>query len=194
MGKPRIEEIKIIHSPDCDTDLSFIGEYTDDMEPGIIVRQYGEFYEKLPAEMERDTDGKFYRKGAPDVPPTGREYRGFRPYAGGEKPGSADYYKYGYQDFKHMEQIERGNLQFIGIYATAKISYSIEQGSRRIETFRSGGLWGIEEGYKGSDKYIREEEKNQLDELREHLEQFNIDLSTFDELAAEALDAEPVYK
>jgi hypothetical protein len=193
MERPKIDSIKIIHAVDEYPDLSYIGKYTDDMEPGVIVREYGEFYEKLPAEMERDTDGRFYRKGSPEVPARGREYRGFRPYAGGEKPGTKDYYKYGMQDFKQMEDINNGYIQIIGIYAKATVSYEVAAGGRRIDTLESSGLWGIEEGPKGSKAYIKEIEQQQLDDLKEHLEHYQVDMSNFKELAEEAID-EPVYK
>ena len=179
MEKAKIDSITVKAIQDESPDTSFIGEYTDDLRPGVIVRDYEEFYEKLPAEMERDYDGRFLSKGAPTVPAKGREYRGFIPYAGGEKPGTKDFYKYGMEDFKRMEGLERGDWSFIGIRAEAQVSYGQNGNSRRLEWFTSGGLWGIESD---SGEYLKEVAKDELADLRAHLEQFNVDTSNFDEL------------
>jgi hypothetical protein len=171
--KVTIDKVSIKHIVDKYPDISWIGEYTDDIDKGIIVRDLGQFYEKLPAEMERDVDGRFYKKGEPELPSRGREYRGFKPYAGGEKIGTKNYYKYGMQDWKRMEALERGNFCFIGIMAEAEVSYPIDgTNSRRIEYFTSGGLWGIESD--SDAKYIEEIEQEQIDELKTHLKQFGI--------------------
>jgi len=178
LAKVKIESITVKALYDDTPDTSFLGEYTDDMEPGVIVRQDGEFYEKLPAKMERDIDGTFLCKGEPEVPPRGREYRGFRPYAGGEKVGTKDYYKYGMQDYKRMEGLERGDWSFIGIMAKAVVSYRLN-GYCRLETFTSGGLWGIETD---AGEYLDEVKTEELDGLKNHLEAFGVDLSNWDKL------------
>jgi len=183
--KTTIETIRIKHMIDPDPDLSFLGEYTDDLQPGVIVRDLGEFYEKLPAVMERDTDGRFMGKGAPEVPSKGREYRGFIPYAGGEKPGTRAFYRYGMKDFERIQQLEREYFSFIGIRAEAVVQYPIagNPGSFRLETLTSGGLWGIESD---SGDYLKEVAKEQLEDLKQHLEQFGVDTSDFDEKAENA--------
>jgi hypothetical protein len=61
-----------------------------------------------------------------------------------------------------------------GCHAVAIVSRPIGQGSRRLQTFQSSGLWGIESDL--SDDYRREVESEQLDDLREHLAAFGIDL------------------
>ncbi len=184
MGKLKIESIAIRHTIDDNPDTSWLGEFTDDLEPGVIVRDYGEFYEKLPAEMERDFDGKFVGKGEPEVPPRGREYRGFRPYASGEKVGTKAYYKYGMHDHKRMEGLNNGDWSFIGIIAEAIISYPCIHGfdSSRLETLTSGGLCGIESD---SGIYLEEIEQEQLMDLKEHLKQFNVDISNFNDIEIE---------
>lgn len=96
----------------------------------------------------------------------GREYRGFRPYAGGEKPGTKEYYKYGMQDYERMEGLCRGDWQFVGIHAEAKIRTK----SGMLQTIRSGGLWGIESD---CDDAIREVAQEQIDDLRDELCSFN---------------------
>lgn len=176
----KIEEIKVKAMIDDCPDTSWLGEYTDDLKPSVIVRDYGKYYEKLPAEMERDFDGRFLCKGEPEVPPIGREYRGFRPYAGGEKAGTKDYYKYGLQDFKRIEGLEQGDWSFIGIQAEALISYPIRSnGDRRLERLTSEGLWGIESD---SGSYLDNVKDEQLADLKDHLEHFNVGLSNWDEL------------
>lgn len=173
----RLESIKIVHAIDTSPDTSCMGEYTDRMEPGIIVRQYGKYYEKL----KRDEP----------IPERDRFCRGFKPYAGGEKQGTKEYYKYGMQDFKRMEALNNGEFYYMGIYAKAEISYSIDGGSRRLECFESGGLWGIESDCQ---ECIEEVEIEQLDDLKKHLEQFNVNLSNYDTFAKEALEANRVLK
>ena len=111
--------------------------------------------------------------------------RFFLPYAGGEKQGTEDYYKYGLQNYKRMEGLNNGDWFYTGVMAEAEVSYPIEGGSERIERFTSGGLWGIESD--SSNDYIKQVSQGELADLKEHLKQFNVDLSNFDELAAEAL-------
>ena len=66
----------------------------------------------------------------------------------------------------------------IGIRAKAEVSYSIGNGNRRLEWLTSGGLWGIDGD--ADNEEIEEVEQMQLDELKEHLEVFNIDTSNFE--------------
>jgi hypothetical protein len=112
-----------------------------------------------------------------------REYDYFRPYSGGEEEGTEEYIKYGKQDFKRMEEYTRGEWCFIGINAYAEVSYSIGNGNRRLETFTSSGLWGIESD---SGEYLEEVAEEELTDLKSHLEQFNVNISDFDEKAKEA--------
>jgi len=174
-----IEEIKVRAIPDESPDTSWLGEYTDDLGPGVIIRDYDEFYEKIPTEMERDDDGKFIGKAEPELPSKGRNFRGFIPYAGGEKVGTKEFYKYGMQDYKRMEGLNNGDWYFVGIQAEATISYPINGGSRRLEHFTSGGLWGIESD---SGDYLNKVAKEEFADLKSHLEEFNVDVSDWDEL------------
>jgi hypothetical protein len=168
----KIDSVKIIHIVDDNPDTSFIGEYTNDLEPGVIVRQYSEFYEKIPTEMERDTDGTFYRKKAPEVD---RWYnRGecptFRPYAGGEKVGTKNYYVYGMQDYNRMEALNNGDFCFLGISAEAKVLTSTDGENWLINTLSSGGLWGIESD--GEKSYIKDVEEEELEHLKDVLKEY----------------------
>ena len=69
--------------------------------------------------------------------------------------------------------------------AKAEVSYPInESGDRRIETFRSGGLYGVESD--SDSEYLKEVEKEQIEDLKQHLEHFNVDLSSFEKKVEEA--------
>jgi hypothetical protein len=156
--KMRIELIEIKHDMDESPDISCIGDFTDQPDEWNICRCCGEYLANCDTEHE--------------IPRSGREYRFFKPYAGGEKAGTADYQKYGKQDYNRMEMLARGDFCYIGIYAEATVSYPINSnGDRQLETFTSGGLWGIESD---SGDYIEEIETEQLANLANHLAHFGI--------------------
>jgi hypothetical protein len=166
----KIFDVKIKRDVDDSPDTSWIGEYTDTLETGVIVRRDNEFYEKLPREMERNDDGTFAGKGdfINPLPERGREFRGFKPYAGGEKAGTKEYYQYGMQDYERMEGLERGDWRFIGIRAIAKVGVSLDGGKNfKVDKITSGGLWGIESDAEDSD--LKEIEQEQLSELKDLL-------------------------
>ena len=52
--KAKIESIKIKKETDTDADTSFLGEYTDTLEPGVIVRCHNKYYEDLTEEEVLD--------------------------------------------------------------------------------------------------------------------------------------------
>lgn len=168
--RSRIESLQIERLVDDSPDTSFIGEYTDDLEPGVIVRALDEFYEKLPDDTE--------------LPERGREYRAFRPYSGGEKIGTPEYYEYGKADYARMEAMNRGEWCFIGIRAVAIIYVN---GVRQKLT--SAGLWGIESDC--GDAYTAEAAKEQTDELREILAALGFSKAAIGKAvnAAETVDA-----
>lgn len=71
-----------------------------------------------------------------------------------------------------------------GCIAEATVSYGFGKGCRRLDYFRSSGIWGIE-----SDTCVDHwsmHEDDQLDVFLDHLERFNVDVSNFDELAESA--------
>jgi hypothetical protein len=72
-------------------------------------------------------------------------------------------------------------------YARADVSYPIsEKGDRRVQSFRSGGCYGIElTGPLDSYKHIVA--NDEMNDLREHLAVFNVPLNAFGKLASEAL-------
>ena len=68
-----------------------------------------------------------------------------------------------------------------GVVAYAQVSYVCSpSGDRRLETLCSGGLWGIEDA---SPEYRREVEREELADLKQHLERFGVEVSGFDGLA-----------
>lgn len=159
----KIESVKVKRILDDTPDSSCTGEYTDNAEDWSICRCCGEYVANC------DEDHNFPEKG--------REYRFFTPYACGEKTGSPDYQKYGKQDYNRMESLNRGDWCFIGIIAEAEISYPVtgsSNGHRRLESFSSGGLWGIESD--SGDDYLERMENEQLDDLWKHLKQFGINV------------------
>jgi hypothetical protein len=179
MRKSHILSVRIEHQPDDSPDTSTLGEYTDSPSDWAIVRQEGEYLANLkgdacdrckggtatPEDCEEgdicpDCDGKGH---LPYDPPSAsrREYRFFVPYAGGEQQGTADYQKYGKQDYARMEGLVRGDWSYIGVIAKADIEVN---GVR--QTIRSGGLWGVESD---AGDYLAEVAKEQLGELRDIL-------------------------
>lgn len=145
----KILSVKVKRMMDDDPDTSFLGEYTDDLEDWNIDR----CSEKYICEMDDDER----------IPERGREYRFFKPYAGGEKQGTEEYKEYGLQDFKRMESINRGDICFMGVRAEARVQLAGDL----VQTITSGGLWGIESD--SGPKYFKEVEDEQLSELRDEL-------------------------
>lgn len=84
---------------------------------------------------------------------------------------------------KRLEEFSKGEVYMVGIRAKVEVSYRINERTedRRIEHFTSGGLWGIESD--SGDDYFKEVQADELADLKSHLEQFNVDISNFDELA-----------
>lgn len=149
--KIKILSIRIGKVPDESPDTSCIGEYTDKQENWVICRCCGEYLMCLPEDHI--------------MPERGREFRFFKPYAGGEKEGTKEYCKYGKQDFARMEGLNRGDWHFMGIIAKANVQLSKDS---PIQQIRSGGLWGIESD--SGEKYLKEIEQEQLAELKKELE------------------------
>lgn len=83
------------------------------------------------------------------------------------------------------EDAQRDSHLAIGIYVEAQVSYALNgpgcvgQGTRRLEWLKSGGLWGIDEDSKES--YLKEVEREELADLKFHLQAFNVDVSDFEE-------------
>lgn len=143
----RIISVELVREVDESPDCSHLGEWTDFPHDWAIVRALGCYVAQLGDDV---------------IPERGREMRFFLPYAGGETEGSADYQKYGLQDWERMEALERGGWEYIGIAARAQIVLA-----GVVQVVRSGGLWGIESN--GAAEYIAEVERNELAALRDVL-------------------------
>jgi hypothetical protein len=101
--------------------------------------------------------------GELELPQRGRDYRFFIPCAGGEKWPSGEFKKYALQDFKRMEELNKGYWYFIGIRAEA----SIQLVGDLTQKITSGGLWGINSD--AGEEYFTEVEGEQRNELRDEL-------------------------
>ena len=168
-NKSKIESIIIEYIYDANPDTSWLGEYTDERGAGIIIRELNKFYE----DITEDELEEYY-----ELYPTSREFRGFKPYAGGEEVGTKEYKEYGMLDFKRIEGLAAGRWYFIGIKAKADISFE-ESGVSHYQEICSGGIWGIESDNQSG---IKEVEKEQIDNLKQQLEHLNVDMSNFDEI------------
>ena len=62
----------------------------------------------------------------------------------------------------------------VGCYAVAEVSYPINgvNGDRRLETLTSSGIWGIDA--KSHEDYRSQVEREQLEDLAEHLKVFGV--------------------
>jgi hypothetical protein len=180
------------------TDLSFIGEYTDKPSDWVIVRQEGEYLGILNEQADKEAYAAYladdenvaeYIAQGESWPPSfeawkeeqydtgyglpgcGREYRFFKPYAAGEKEGSEDYKTCGLQDFARMESYERQNWCMTGIKAVAKIQTRASANEDWLcNEVKTGGLWGIESDC--GKEYKKEVADGQLVELRNALKAF----------------------
>jgi hypothetical protein len=160
-----IQSVRIKRMLDDNPDTSYLGVYTNDIRPGVIIREHDEFYERIPTEMDRDCDGRFIGKAEPTARRGQNGWAGFEPAnhvphdpknwkhvspAGKmnayKKYGSlknADY-AYALQDYHRFEELVRGDWYYIGIIVEATVSISVAGVPLNSITVRSGGLWGIE--------------------------------------------------
>ena len=149
--KPRVETLE-----DKDPDLSYLGEYTDDLRPGVWVRDADTWFEDLPAKT--------------NLLRTTRESRGFLPYACGKTPGTKLYRKYGKQAYRRMESYLQGDWRTIGIRASVDIPIA-----DTTQTLRSNGVWGIESDRSRS--YLQEVAREELSTLQKILATLNLTLT-----------------
>ena len=84
---------------------------------------------------------------------------------------------------------EMDEMGEIGIFVEAEVSYPISQFSisdqkylehRRMETLKSAGLWGV--AVDSPFDYKMSVEKEQLEDLKNHLSIFGVDVSNFHEI------------
>ena len=86
--------------------------------------------------------------------------------------------KYIRQDNERLESYG-SSWWMLGVVAEAQVSYDIGQGNRRLECFTSGGIWGVESD--SGEDYFETLEQEELNDLKQHLETFGVDVSNFDE-------------
>lgn len=154
--KPTLIKTVVVIERDPYADTSWLGEYTDDVrEPWAILVETGDYIARLPDDYQ--------------IPPPGRKYRAFRPYAGGEPPGTVEYIEHGLNDFRRMEALQQGHWYHVGIYAEAIVRLLP---SGRLATIRSGGLWGIESD--SGDAYFHAMAEEELAQLETDLETLGI--------------------
>ena len=155
--KKSIRSITVRTFYDTDADTSYIGKFTDDADDWNLDRASGEYIKLLSEDYQ--------------LPQRGREYRFFRPSAGGEKPGTKNYQKYGKQDLKRMESLCRNDWCHVGIRATAEIV-----ANSVIQTIQSPGLWGIELTSSSDENYLNEIRQEELNILTDELRAFGFSL------------------
>lgn len=176
MEKPRIEEIRIKTKFDDSPDTSYLGEYTDDY-PGEDALKRGSAFDRNAGQRE-------YRYFVPMN--SVEDHRQGLSRIGYSRSQAEDMAReYCRQDYKRMEALNAGEWHYIGVMVEARVSYSIGNGTRRLEWFESGGLWGIESD--SGEEYLAEVAQEQIQDLREHLNAFNVDTSEFEAKAKEAL-------
>lgn len=88
--------------------------------------------------------------------------------------GDAEYIE---RDYERFESYNNQNWCMLGIFATAVVSYPAGKTNRRIETLSSSGLWGIESD--SDENYITDMENEQLEDLKQHLKAFGVDVTDF---------------
>lgn len=190
----KIESIKILHTYDDNPDTSFMGEYTDQINDGIIIRKFNEFYEHLSEEQLEQ------------IPDRSGEYRGFKPFNHiPHDPKNWDHvskemkkevikkygslkkadYSYALADYERMEQLNNGYFSFIGISAEAKVLTSYDGKNWLINTLSSGGLWGIESD--SDSEYINEVQSEQLAELKDVLIEYGFTEQEINEKSSEVI-------
>jgi hypothetical protein len=118
-----------------------------------------------------ETPGKFAVKHS-DNP---REYKYF----------NAENIKQAKENYNRIIEFENGSVYSLGITAEAEVHIQ-HHGYSRVHYIHSAGLWGIESD-SGND-YIKEVAEEQIQDLRENLAIFNVNLKNFKKLALEALE------
>ena len=112
------------------SDYDYYGKYTNDIGPGVYVRSEHDFYERLPAEMERDSDGTFIGKGVPEYRTYNMEYSGIIP---------ANHIPHNPKSWAHVTRKEKSKvIKKYGSLKNADYAYAIED-CKRLE--KLGDTW-----------------------------------------------------
>ena len=90
--------------------------------------------------------------------------------------------EYTQEDNERLRDYNDGLWYMTVVKAEAKV---LCEPRGRLEWLSSAGLWGVESD--SSSEYFESIAKDELVDLKYHLEEFGIDLSNFDDLAEQAL-------
>lgn len=121
---------RILREYDKYADYDYLGKFTNDIGPGVYVRTAGDFYERLPAEMERDIDGRFIGKGEPEYSTYSREYNGIIP---------GNHIPYNPKAWAHVSRKDKSEvIKKYGSLKNASYAYAKED-CRRLENL--GNTW-----------------------------------------------------
>jgi len=89
--------------------------------------------------------------------------------------------EYAHDNAIRLRNYRHGYWHCVGIWAECQVSYSIGGRDRRMESFQSGGLWGIESD--SDQSYFDEVAQEEIAQLRAHVARFNVDMDSFDRCA-----------
>ena len=107
----------------------YLGKFTNDIGPGVYIRSEHEFYERLPAKMERDTDGTFIGKGDPEYRVYDREYNGIIP---------ENSIPHNPKNWSHVSRKDKSEvIKKYGSLKNADYAYALED-CRRLEALNNG--------------------------------------------------------
>jgi len=171
--QPKVLDVKVTATP-ADSDMSWVGEYTDTWQPGAIDRTQGR--------------GGNHREYRYFVPANSMEEhrRGLRKLGYGKHEAWVLARSYVRQDYARMEALCRGEWCYLGIQATATVGVATAttpDGVLLTQRLTSGGICGVEsdanQGYQG--ELVRDE----LADLHGVLEAFGVDLTRWAELTAD---------
>ena len=170
VSQPTIRKIEIREVPDDCPDLRYLGNFTDEYTEGAIdlheerittTSWSPRYFVPAYSEAERIKDMR--------ADGTGRPMETIRNLA-------------------HLACIDDARRvlshgdgwYMMGVTAEAEVTYETEAGHLRITKFDSGGIWSVEsDSDQGHLDEIRNEE---LDDLKRHLERFNVDTSNFNQI------------
>ncbi len=166
----RVESLSIKWEPDEDADLSHLGKCVEEAGPTTFDRT------ALP---HWDRHQYRYFLPANHLPHNPKNWASVDKKAKQEcikEFGSlaATDRHYAQEDWKRFEAAGTGKWCMMGCYCKVEVTYPLvgNNGSRRLEYFQRGGLWGIESD--SGEEHVAEIEISQLEELRDHLKVFGI--------------------
>jgi hypothetical protein len=206
----RIASVSVKFVLDEEPDLSYLGQYVGkdngeyiiDRKRGVLlgpyksVEIYTDYEEDIDALLDSDEyTVNQYANGFIEIhyrpvlrsglSRSGRgEYEWFES-GNYSTPADEDELDYFVQDYERVEDYNKAYWYMTGCVAKAVVMHTVA-GGREVEEEFNTSVWGIESD---SDKdYFRQTAGEMLSELRHELEQAGIDMSGWDELAAQAIE------